>query len=223
MELVTQFATITEMEIIERILSGELSLFEILVRRNNPYLYKTGRSYGLSHEDTEDIMQDTFISAYQHLGEFRHHSSFKTWLTRIMLNNCYHRSRKAGMKRVNSDDISREKIQASSVHREQSLSDELVSKKEFAQIIEEALLQIPPNYRMVFSLRELSGLSTTETAELLYISPINVKVRLTRARHMLRKAIEKMYSPEEIFEFNLVYCDRIAEQVLKAIQSGENS
>jgi RNA polymerase sigma-70 factor (ECF subfamily) len=72
---------------------------------------------------------------------------------------------------------------------------------------------------MVFSLRELSGLSTTETAEVLYISPINVKVRLNRARHMLRKAIEKMYSPEDIFEFNLVYCDRIVSHVLKEIDS----
>ena len=70
---------------------------------------------------------------------------------------------------------------------------------------------------MVFSLRELSGLNTNETAEALDISPVNVKVRLSRARHMLRKVIEKMYSPEDVFEFNLIFCDKIVNHVMKAI------
>jgi RNA polymerase sigma-70 factor (ECF subfamily) len=71
----------------------------------------------------------------------------------------------------------------------------------------------------VFSLRELSGLNTNETAEALGITPVNVKVRLNRARHMLRAVIEKMYAPEDIFEFNLIYCDKIVDHVMKEIKS----
>ena len=89
--------------------------------------------------------------------------------------------------------------------------------RELIQVIEAALSKIPVEYRMVFSLRELSGMNTSETAEALAISETNVKVRLNRAKHMLRKKIENMYSPEDIFEFNLVYCDRITHNVMEAI------
>ena len=70
---------------------------------------------------------------------------------------------------------------------------------------------------MVFSLRELNGMSTADTAEALAISETNVKVRLNRAKHMLRDKVEKMYTPADIFEFNLIYCDGIVENVMKAI------
>ncbi|HEX7457190.1 MAG TPA: sigma factor, partial [Ginsengibacter sp.] len=83
------FETVTDTEIIQKIINGEIALFEILIRRNNASLYKTGRSYGYSHEDTQDLMQDTFINAYVSLSKFKNQSSFKTWIIKIMLNNCY--------------------------------------------------------------------------------------------------------------------------------------
>jgi DNA-binding Lrp family transcriptional regulator len=79
------------------------------------------------------------------------------------------------------------------------------------------LLNIPEDYRIVFSLREMSGLNVSETAEALNISEANVKVRLNRAKSMLRKEIEKTYTPQEIFEFNLIYCDTMVENVMKKI------
>jgi len=79
----------TEKDIIDKILKGDTGLFEILIRRNNPYLYKIGRSYGYSHQDTQDLMQDTFINAYTGLAGFQNAASFKTWIIKIMLNNCF--------------------------------------------------------------------------------------------------------------------------------------
>ena len=79
----------SDVEIIQRILSGKPALFEILIRRNNPFLYKAGRCYGYSHEDTQDLMQDSFIDAYVNLSKFENRSSFKTWLLKIMMNNCF--------------------------------------------------------------------------------------------------------------------------------------
>jgi RNA polymerase sigma factor (sigma-70 family) len=92
-----------------------------------------------------------------------------------------------------------------------------VINKELKNVIETALNKLPENYRMTFTLRELAGLSVAETAELLNITPSNVKVRLNRAKIMLRKEIEKIYSFEDIYEFNLIYCDKIVTAVMKKI------
>lgn len=89
----THFEQYSDIEIIQKILGGEFALFEILIRRNNPFLYKTGRAYNYSHEDTQDLMQDTFIDAYTHLVSFENRASFKTWVIKIMLNNCFRNSR----------------------------------------------------------------------------------------------------------------------------------
>lgn len=94
-----------------------------------------------------------------------------------------------------------------------------ISNKEISQIIGEALIRIPVEYRMIFCLRELNGMTTAEAAEAAGISETNVKVRLNRAKHMLRQQIEKMYSPADIFEFNLIYCDRIVNKVMDHINN----
>jgi RNA polymerase sigma-70 factor (ECF subfamily) len=83
-----QFENFTEAEIIGGVLDGEKALFEIIVRRFNPYLYKIGRSYNYNHEDTQDLMQETFIDAFKNLKQFEGRANFKTWIIRIMMNNC---------------------------------------------------------------------------------------------------------------------------------------
>jgi hypothetical protein len=90
--------------------------------------------------------------------------------------------------------------------------------KELGKVLENAIQSIPEDYRIVFTLRELNGLSVAETSEAIDISESNVKVRLNRAKTMLRSQIEKMYSPEEIFEFNLVYCDKMVSDVMSRIR-----
>lgn len=94
----------------------------------------------------------------------------------------------------------------------------IVQSHELGRIIENALKQIPFDLRMVFSLREINGLNVSETANLLNISDNHVKVRLHRAKALLRKEIEKKYSAQELFEFNLIYCDTIVENVMRKIK-----
>lgn len=84
-----QFEQYTDNEIIAKIIAGETPVFEILIRRYNPYLYKTGKTYGYNHHDVEDLMQETYASTFYNLPKFENRSIFKTWLTKIMLNNCY--------------------------------------------------------------------------------------------------------------------------------------
>lgn len=215
-----QFDTLDEREIVSRIRAGETALFEILIRRNNPYLYKVGRSYGYNHQDVEDLMQDTFISAFMNLDKFEHRSSFKTWVIRIMLNHCYQKTQKMSFKNEKLMETSRNE-EVVPMFQDRALGDtyRTISNKEVSQIIGDALLQIPVEYRMVFCLRELNGMSTSETADAVGITETNVKVRLNRAKHMLRQEIEKMYSPSDIFEFNLVYCDSVVNKVMNHISN----
>jgi RNA polymerase sigma factor (sigma-70 family) len=215
--MLKQADTISEIELISRIRKGERELFEILIRRNNPYLYKLGMSYGYKHEDVEDLMQEAFIAAYLNLEKFEARSSFKTWITRIMLNQCYQKAQKLSFKFEKANDILNEKITPMFESNQSTDTYRSVLNNELSNIIGSALTSIPLEYRMVFSLRELNGMSTAETAEVLEISETNVKVRLNRAKHMLREKVERMYTPEDIFEFNLIYCDKIVDEVMKSI------
>jgi len=204
--------------IIKKILEGDLALFEILIRRNNSFLYKIGRSYNYSHEDTQDLMQDSFVDAYKNLKKFEQRSSFKTWIIKIMLNNCYRKKQRAGYKNEVAHEINEKSIPMFS-DQQHSDSNKTILNRELNFIIENALQQLPLDYRMVFSLREMNGLNVAETADALQISEANVKVRLNRARTMLRKEIERSYTAEDIFEFNLVYCDAMTDAVMKKIKN----
>src|ERR1043165_2432978 len=212
------FDKLSESELINRIRSGDKGLFEILIRRNNSFLYKIGMSYGYHHQDVQDLMQETFIAAYTHLDKFENRASFKTWIIRIMLNLCYQKAQKKSFKNEKSMETNiNDKIIPMFQDRRMGDSYSAVTNKEVGQIIGKALLDLPVDYRMVFCLRELNGLSTAEAAEAIGITETNVKVRLNRAKHMLRQSIEQMYAPGDIFEFNLVYCDNVVNYVMSEI------
>ncbi|MDD3772089.1 MAG: sigma-70 family RNA polymerase sigma factor [Weeksellaceae bacterium] len=211
-----QFERLTEVEIIHRILNGEKPLYEIIVRRFNPYLYKIGRSYNYNHEDTQDLMQDTYIDAFKNLAQFKERSNFKTWIIRMMLNNCYHKKQKFSYKNEFANEIIYENITPMFSSSNNNTQKD-IHNRELGHIIEKSLSQLPEAYRMVFSLREITGLNVSETSSLLGISEANVKVRLNRAKSMLRNEIEKSYSAEELFEFNLRYCNPFTEKIMTLI------
>ncbi len=204
-------------ELINKILEGELALYEILIRRNNPFLYKIGRSYNYNHEDTQDLMQDTFIDTYLNLSKFENRSSFKTWIIKIMINNCYKKLHKLGYKNEIITEINEKAIPMFSDNSHTD-TNKVIMAKELNFVIENALIQIPLDYRIVFSLREITGLNVEETAQSLNISESNVKVRLNRAKAMLRKQIEKSYTATDLYEFNLIYCDAMVLNVMNKIK-----
>lgn len=222
MDTIKHFEKITDIQIINRILTGEIAMYEIIIRRYNPYLFKIGRSYGFNQPDTEDLMQDAFTSAYMNLGKFENRSSLKTWLVKIMLNQCYQKKKRFSHKNEIPSDLLEKTNGTPMFTHDNSQTNKKVMNNELKHILETSLVAIPEHYRMVFTLRELNGMNTREVAEALDISETNVKVRLHRAKSMLRTEIKKIYSPEEIFEFNLIYCDRIVDNVLKNLDRYEN-
>lgn len=209
------FENFTEAEVIGRVIDGEKTLYEIIVRRFNPFLYKIGRSYNYNHEDTQDLMQETFIDAYKNLMQFEGRADFKTWIIRIMMNNCYRKREKASFKNEIMQDAN--DYSTPMFSNSNNDTDKIIQNRELGHIIENALRKIPFDYRMVFSLREINGLNVSETAEMLGISEANVKVRLNRAKIMLRRDLENSYSANELFEFNLIYCDPMVEKVMNEI------
>lgn len=212
---ITQYS---DEEAIKQILEGNPAVFEILIRRYNPFLYKTGRGYGFSHHDTEDLMQETFINCYQSLSSFENRSSFKTWIIKIMIHQCYHKAHKLSYRNEKTiDGFSNFNSESMFLNTKHSDTSKKVINKELSNIIESAIKKLPQDYRTTFTLRELTGLNVAETADLMHTTTSNVKVRLNRAKMMLRKEIEKIYSSDDIYEFNLVYCDKIVTAVMKRI------
>jgi RNA polymerase sigma factor (sigma-70 family) len=205
--------TLSDAEVLEKVLAGESSLYEIIIRRYNPLLYKIGRSYGLVHEDVQDVMQETYITGYEKLYQFQGKSQLSTWLTRIMINKCIYRmKRRVDNIPLNITDSQIEEQTAASASEKFPLQNEL------KRIMEVSLEKLPEAYRLVFLLRETENFSVAQTAEALNITEINVKVRLNRAKSMLRENIEQWYSKSDIYEFNLKYCSEVVDAVLKDIQ-----
>lgn len=206
--------SLSDLELLHQIIEGNTKLYEVIIRRYNPLLYKIGRTYSFNHQDTEDLMQETYIDVYRGLSKFENRSLFKTWISRIMLNQCYHKKHSASTKK----EISQEEAFLPKTLTNNNSESQLVNG-ELSHILESAISEIPENYRLVFALRELNGLNVAETAHSLDISENNVKVRFNRAKALLRKKINKAYSNEELFEFNCIYCDGMVNKVLDGIET----
>jgi len=213
----------TDGAVIAEITHGNLALFETLIRRYNGVLYKVARGYGFNHQDAEDLMQDTHVAAYLNLSKFKGESSYKTWICRIMIHNCYHRTRKSSFKNEIPTETQND-LNSSVMYGKQTDTgtEKLLLQHELSSILQKCIEGIPENYRMVFLLREQEGFSVAETADLLSITQVNVKVRLNRAKDMLKKQLLQSYSTAELYTFNLIYCDgmvkKVFDQIAAAIQ-----
>jgi len=212
-------SVLSEEEIINKIIAGEKALFEILIRHYNSALYKIARCYGFNHQDAEDIMQETHVSAYTNLKNFQHKASYKTWVSKILIHKCVYKLSYGYFKNEQpGSDIIYENVKPM-FNQPKIATEKIVLNKELSKVLEKSLAEIPLTYRTVFILREVEGFSTAETAELMNSTPVNVKVRLSRAKALLQKKVENFYSSTDIFEFNAVYCDAMVRRVFESITS----
>ena len=211
-------SSLDEEELIKKIVDGDKTSFEVLIRRYNSVLYKLARCYGFNHQDAEDIMQETHVSAYTNLKNFQHKASYKTWVSKILIHKCvyklsygYFKNEHPGTNEMND--------QAKPVFNQSRMGTEkIILNKELSKVLEKSLEEIPLTYRTVFILREVEGFSTNETAELMNSTPVNVKVRLNRAKTLLQKKLEGFYSSTDIYEFNAIFCDALVKRVINQIE-----
>jgi RNA polymerase sigma-70 factor (ECF subfamily) len=198
----------TDEMLVNQVLEGDKKAFEALVRRHNQRLFRTGMALLKNETDVEDAMQTAYINAYVNLAKFERRSSFSTWLTRIMLNQCFEQKRKSALART-SVDVTDNIIYMNTPEHE-------LGNKELTRLLENAVGQLPEKYRLVFVLREVEELSVRETSEVLDIEASNVKTRLNRAKNMLREQL-KGYIKENVYSFHLTRCDKMVAGVLDAI------
>lgn len=211
--------TITESEIIHRVLSGEKELYEILMRRNNQKLYRVIRSYIKDEAEIEDLMQNSYIKAFTKLYQFKSESSFSTWLIRIGINETLARLNEKGKLFYLNDSyssFSKTKILEIPDKKQLNQQDKMI-RNEAKQLLENAIDHLDSKYKIVYMMREVEEMSLKEIATALDLTLSNVKVRLHRSKEMLKDKLFELSTEKEIFEFGFGRCDRITEYVLKNI------
>jgi RNA polymerase sigma factor (sigma-70 family) len=208
---------IPDKEVIGRVLAGETNMYAILVRRYNQRLYRVAISIMNDDAEAEEAMQVTYIKAFENLRKFEHKSAFSTWLVRILINDCLLRAKKRNRSLAMNDDMIENELQHRVVGDGQTPLTSIVNS-ELKKILETAICQLPEKYRLVFVMREMENMSVAETQECLNISEVNVKVRLNRAKAILRNCITSVYKKEELLEFHLTRCNRITENVMRQIE-----
>lgn len=208
-------SAVSDEEIVARVRTGDVASFEHLMRRHNSRVYRTVRAVLRDDGEAEDVMQDAFVRAYEHLNEFEGRARFSTWLTRIALHEALARVRRR-KRLVPLEAHEEESVMATGpeVGPEQRLSD-----VEMRSVLEAAVAKLPEDFRTVFVLRAVEGMSGVETAECLGISEETVKTRLHRARGRLRRVLVRSIEPElpRLYEFHLSRCDRVVAAVFGRI------
>jgi RNA polymerase sigma-70 factor (ECF subfamily) len=202
-------------EVVARVQAGEPALFEILMRRYNQRLFRVARAILTQDSDAEDAVQQSYLSAFAHLGQFSGAAQFSTWLTRIVIHEAIGRMRKRT--RLAEVDLPTD-LEAQLPMRSKTPEDAVATRQE-AELLEEAVDELPDPYRVVFMMREVQEMSVAETAACLELSEENVKVRLHRAKAMLREAvIARMEgAARAAFPFLGARCDRIVAAVMAVI------
>jgi RNA polymerase sigma factor (sigma-70 family) len=199
--------------LVDRIVNGEPRLYEMLMRKYNSRMYRISMSIINDDAEAEDIMQIAYLNAYRQLGNYRQQAGFGTWLTRILINeSLLHKKRRTKKEKTLMETTFVEE------HHETPLSG--LMNKELKAILEDAVAGLPEKYRLVFVMREVQGMSTNETMDVLSLGESNVKARLARAKEMLRDELNKKWKPEQIYEFNLIRCDVIVDHVMNKIKNG---
>ncbi len=212
--------TLTDETIISRVLHGKTEDYEILVRRYNNLLYKTARGILSGENDIEDVMQEAYIRGYEKLAQFRQEAKFSTWLTRILINCALqHLHKLKGREHLSLDTLIREGIDGEEDAPIETTNPEV--GENLAKALEGAISHLPAKYRVVFILREVQHLPVADAATIIGITEENVKIRLHRAKAMLKNMLQSNLKVMEIFEFHETRCARVAEHVMNWIYSIE--
>jgi RNA polymerase sigma-70 factor (ECF subfamily) len=199
-------ATFDESDLVARAKSGDAQAFTELVNHYQRKIYRLAKHITQNDEDAEDVLQETFLKAYEHLDNFQGNSKFYTWIVRIGVNESLMKLRKRkGDRTVPLDEPvdTGEEMVSREIAVWEDNPEQRYSHEEMQQILDEAVQTLKPDFRTVFILRDIEELSTEETAETLGISIPAVKSRLLRARLALREKLTRQFKRkgEDVFAY----------------------
>ncbi len=196
-------ANAQEMALVQAAKKGDVSAFEQLVKKYDRNIFRIAQHITHNREDAEDVLQDAFLKAYTNLGQFQGNSKFYTWLVRIAVNESLMRLRKR--RRDNTVSLDEDvETDESSMPRDipdwAPSPEQLYKQSELNDILSKTIQGLPASFRTVFVLRDVEGLSTEETAEMLNLSVPAVKSRLLRARLQLRERLSTYFNKRKAGE-----------------------
>ncbi|MDX2502539.1 MAG: sigma-70 family RNA polymerase sigma factor [Deltaproteobacteria bacterium] len=191
-----------DFDLIQAFNSGQTEKFQDLVKRYEQKLYNFSLRMCRNTSDAEDMIQDTFLNVFKYLKNFRHETKFKNWLYKVAASTCIKKRRKSKFapdKELSLDEFlpNDEAEKPDSVPEWAMLPLDKLLNEELSSVINTTILTLPKKYRVVIILRDIEGFSTAETAQILNLSPSNVKVRLHRARLFLRDKLKGYFENDQ--------------------------
>lgn len=212
--------TVSDEQLVERVRRGETELYELLMRRYNQRLYRVATSVLRNPGEAEDVVQEAFVRAYTHLDQFLGTAKFSTWLTKIAFYESLARLRQRN--RLSNDSASEGQEKPGIIEGLTSSMpgpEALVIEKQAVEILEDAVDGLPDNLRSVFVMREIEEMSTAETAECLGLTEAAAKIRLHRARKLLRRQLYARVGAVsgQAYRFLGMRCDRVVHAVMERI------
>ena len=207
-------AALSDAAVVERVLTGDTALFELVMRRYNRLLFRLARGILRDDDEARDVVQAAYVRAYYHLDQFRGPSGFKAWLARIAVNEALCRVRRTPSMPAAEQHVSAlpDLVEIGPEHA--------ASGRDLLRILQAAIDRLPEEFRQVFMLRGVEQLSIAETAELLDIKQATVKTRFHRARRMLQEMLHRKLDDvvRDTFPLGGQRCDAIVGAVLTRIR-----
>lgn len=212
------------MELVSRVLRGDNAAYELVMRRYNRRMFRAARSIVTDDSEAEDVVQEAYVRAYLKLSQFEGPGGLGSWLTRIASNEALGRLRR-GKRVVFLEDhvkATHDKHDCDVPDFDESTAvspggpEKLAVSDELGRLLEDAIDELPGDFRSVFMLRAVEGLSVAETAESLSLRPETVKTRFHRARRLLQKSLADQVVDQlpAAFQFDGERCDRLVAGVM---------
>jgi RNA polymerase sigma-70 factor (ECF subfamily) len=214
-----------DLELLERVRAGDAVAFELIMRRYNRRLFRLARSIVRNAAEAEDVLQETYLRAYARRDEFRGPNGFSAWLARIAANEALGRLR-VRSRVVSLDDYVSSVDGDADTRRIETMTgpqldpEGLTGNGELRRLLEAAIDALPEDFRVVFVLRAVEGLTVAETADSLSIRPETVKTRFHRARRLVQETLGARFESllPATFGFAGARCDRVVAAVLARLQ-----
>jgi RNA polymerase sigma-70 factor (ECF subfamily) len=218
----TDTPALADATLVERVRAGDPAAFELIMRRYNRRLFRLARGVLKNGAEAEDAVQEAYVRAYDKLDDFIGPAGFSAWLGRIIVNEALGRLRKRG-RVISFDDYARSAEGGADVRRIETMTarqpdpERLAASGELRRLLEDAIDTLPDDFRAVFVLRAVEGMSVAETAEVLSIRPETVKTRFHRARLFLQDALGAQF--DALMPSALAFAGRDCDRVVAAVLS----
>jgi RNA polymerase sigma-70 factor (ECF subfamily) len=187
---------ISDVGLVDQFKEGNVGAFEEIIVRYEAKVMNLALRFTRNQEDAEEVMQDVFTTVYRKIDGFRGQSAFSSWLYRIVVNAAFMKLRKKKQNQTVSIEDLAPAVKQYCMERDTAASKHsynIAVSRELQEVLQRAIDKLPDQYRAVFVLRDVDGLSNQETGQILDLSIPAVKSRLHRSRIMLRKKLQRYY------------------------------